>query len=106
MNIQAKHHWVAVRYFENELWRLDSQKEPELLRPVEYRLFIKRHRDAYPIFRVKDSGEDETCSTAIGTNTLAIDTLASAADGSSAANTPLLPCSDGDVTTKRRRTGS
>ena len=105
VNIQAKHHWVAVRYFENELWLLDSQKEPELLSPAQYRLYIKRHRDAFPVFRVKDGEEDETCSTAVGADTLATDTLASTVDGSLAIDTPLLPCSGGDVAIKRRSTG-
>ena len=105
MSIQAKHHWVAVRHFENELWLLDSQKEPELLSPAQYRLYIKRHRDAFPVFRVKDGEEDETCSTAVGADTLATDTLASTVDGSLAIDTPLLPLSEGNVAIKRRRTG-
>ena len=100
VNLRAERHWVAIRNFESELWLLDSLKAPELLSPVQYKLFVRRHRDAYPIYRVKGGGEDligpETCSTAVGLDTLGsvTDTLASAATagssagGSTAVDTP------------------
>jgi hypothetical protein len=53
VNLREKQHWVAIRYWEAEYWLLDSQVEPTKLSPLEYRLYIKRHRDAYPIFRVQ-----------------------------------------------------
>ena len=92
INLRVKSHWVAVRYFEGEYWLLDSQKEPERLSPVHYRLYVKRHRDAYPVYRVQDNDNKdallgpETCSTAVGPDTLgaASDTLASAGMGGSA----------------------
>ena len=40
--------------------------------PLEYRFYVKRHRDAYPISRVQADGDEamgtaaETCSTAVG----------------------------------------
>ena len=109
---------MAWRYFEDAHWLLDSQNEPEFLSPGQYRLYAKKHRDAYPIFRVKgeDGGDSllgpETCSTAVGT-----DTLASA--GSSAPDTPpptkpgsqlsprvhgeeVLPADAGEVAKRRR----
>ena len=97
VNLRAKRHWVAIRYFENEFWLLDSQKEPELLSPALYQLYVRRHRDAYPVFRAKgDDADDaflgpETCSTAVGPDTLATDTAGSAGTsvgGSMAVDTP------------------
>ncbi len=69
-------------------------------------------RSGYTFERVCEIGrqygeEDEICLTAVATDTLATDTLASTSDGSLAVDTPskrLLPCSDGEVATKRRRT--
>jgi hypothetical protein len=92
VNLRAERHWVAIRNFESELWLLDSQKAPELLSPVQYKLYVRRHRDAYPIYRAKNSGEEEplgpdTCSTAVGLDTLGsvTGTLASAATAGSSA---------------------
>jgi hypothetical protein len=93
VNLRAERHWVAIHNFENELWLLDSQKAPELLSPVQYKLYVRRHRDAYPIYRAKNSGEEEepigpdTCSTTVGLDTLGsvTDTPASAATAGSSA---------------------
>ena len=47
---------------------LDSQDEPKRLSLLEYRLYVKRHRDAYPILRAKEDDDgpilEETCTTA------------------------------------------
>jgi len=89
VNLRAKKHWVALRYWENEFWLLDSQEEPKLLTPLEYRFYVKRHRDAYPILRFPEDDDApmaaaaDTCSTAVGPDdtlgTTFTDTVASVA---------------------------
>ena len=93
VNLRAKQHWVAIRYWEAEYWLLDSQVEPARLSPLEYRFYIKRHRDAYPILRAQRDDDTsmrvaaDTCSTAVDSNdtfaTTFTDTVASAGAGNS-----------------------
>jgi len=43
-------HWVALRWFEGQVWLLDSREPPpKALSWDEYLSFIRRYRDAYPI---------------------------------------------------------
>jgi hypothetical protein len=102
VNLRTKQHWVAIRYWEEEFWLLDSQEEPKRLSPLEYRFYVKRNRDAYPISRVQADDDEamgtaaETCSTAVGgaddTLGTVADTLASGATaGSSSGEVAWLP---------------
>ena len=93
VNLRVEKHWVALRFFEEEFWLLDSLREPKLLTPLEYRFYVRRHRDAYPIYRVqKDEAmvAADTCSTGVGLDALPTLTAAGggSASGSMAVDTP------------------
>ena len=44
-------HWVALRYDAGVTWLLDSQEHgPQILSEAEYKAFICRHKNAFPLF--------------------------------------------------------
>jgi hypothetical protein len=66
VHLRVKQRWVAMRYWEEEFWLLDSQEEPQRLSPLEYRSYVKRHRDAFPIIRAQ-GGDDTSIRAAAAT---------------------------------------
>ena len=49
VNIRNRH-WVALRY-DDGVWLLDSQEHvPQSMSDAEYKAFIRRHRNAFPLF--------------------------------------------------------
>ena len=50
VNIRNRH-WVALRYDAGVTWLLDSQEHgPQTLSEAEYKAFIRRHKNAFPLF--------------------------------------------------------
>jgi hypothetical protein len=54
VNIKGRH-WVALQKVGEQVWMLDSQEPlPLRLTETDYRAFISRHRDAFPIHRAEE----------------------------------------------------
>ena len=42
-------HWTAIRYVDEKIWLLDSQKEPEVLSWDAYVTYIKKYHNAFAL---------------------------------------------------------
>ena len=52
VNIRNRH-WVALRYDAGVTWLLDSQEHgPQVLSEAEYKAFIRKYKNAFPLFAV------------------------------------------------------
>ena len=51
----SNRHWCAIRQIGNQIWFLDSQEpRPLPMTDAEYRAFIMRHRNAFPLRAVSN----------------------------------------------------
>ena len=96
VNIRNRH-WVALRSIDKQVWLLDSQEpHPIRLTDAEYKGFISRHRNAFPIRCVLEQLPRKITTTSQSTETsqehrqFGVDGLASNATSSSSNDSPVM----------------
>ena len=96
VNIRNRH-WVALRSIDKQVWLLDSQEPlPIQLSDAEYKGFIRRHRNAFPIRCVLEQLPHKITPTSQSTETsqehrqFVADGVASNATSSSSDDNPAM----------------